>query len=334
MIQYLVILLDDTSTSYCHCHNGNKERNLISLENLKSGIFFAMKENLMVQYVLPEYELPSEYKEVMNSIDSHLIVPSTCEDNDAILAADVIVFESWDELYSRKYNKSQYYVIRTSKDDYFSRYLTLKTTFEQASRINVVFTDINNFTNEDYDRYKQTLSTLSLYIVKEYAKNNAIQFNLLTDRILLDKMNNCGAGDSNITLAPDGKFYVCPAFYYEGKCDGKEASLADVCQKGYSIGDLNSGLNIFNPQLYKLDYAPICRHCDAYQCKRCVWLNRKLTLEINTPSRQQCVLAHIERNAARQLLADIRTLGTFLPGRDIKEINYLDPFDVRKEWQK
>ena len=105
MIQYLVILLDDTSTSYCHCHNCNIERKLISLEDLKKGIFFAMKKNLMVQYVLPEYELPSQYKEVMNSIDSHLIVPSTCEDKNAIEAADVVVFEYWDALSYWKYNQ-------------------------------------------------------------------------------------------------------------------------------------------------------------------------------------------------------------------------------------
>ena len=331
MIQYLVILLDDTSTSYCHCHNCNIERKLISLEDLKKGIFFAMKKNLMVQYVLPEYELPSQYKEVMNSIDSHLIVPSTCEDKNAIEAADVVAFENWDALSYWKYNQSQCYILRTNKEDYFDRYLMLKVAFETVSRINVVFTDIETFTEDDFNRYKQTLETLSLSIVKENAKSHAIQFNLLTDRMLLKDMNNCGAGYSNITLAPNGKFYICPAFYYNMKCNGNELSLADVCKKGYSVGNLESGLNILNSQLYKLDHAPLCRNCDAYQCKRCVWLNRRMTLEVNTPSHEQCVMAHIERNASRQLLADIRTLGTFLPGQEIKEIDYLDPFDVRRD---
>lgn len=329
MIQYLVILLDDTSTSYCHYENNRIEHNLISIEDLKTGIFFAMKENLMIQYVLPEYELPVEYKEVMNSIDSHLIVPSTSEDRNAIEAADVIVLEGWDALSRWKYDDSQCYVLRTKVEDYFDRYLMLKVAFEQVSRINVVFTDVENFSDKDCERYQQTLNTLSLAITKEYAKGHAVQFNLLTDRMLLNKMNNCGSGDSNITLAPDGKFYVCPAFYYDGVCDGKEVSLGDVCQKGYSIGSVKDGLDIKNPQLYKLDHAPLCRNCDAYQCKRCIWLNRRMTLEVNTPSHEQCIMAHIERNASRQLLTDIRTLGIFLPEQEIKEINYLDPFDAR-----
>ena len=49
MLQYLIILLDASSTSYCHYENLRKEKGVIALENLKKGIFFAMKENLMIQ---------------------------------------------------------------------------------------------------------------------------------------------------------------------------------------------------------------------------------------------------------------------------------------------
>lgn len=139
----------------------------------------------------------------------------------------------------------------------------------------------------------------------------------MTDRISLRCMNNCNAGGESITLAPDGKFYVCPAFYLESD--------------GYSVGDLSTGLDIMNPQLYRLDHAPICRKCDAYQCRRCVWLNRKTTLEVNTPSHEQCVVAHLERNASKHLLESLRSSETFSGYSEIPEINYLDPFDVIKK---
>ena len=142
--------------------------------------------------------------------------------------------------------------------------------------------------------------------------------------MMLDKMNNCGAADSNVTLAPDGKFYVCPAFY--------QANSDTIISKSYNIGSLLEGLDIKNPQLYKLDHAPICRKCDAYQCRRCIWLNRKTTLEVNTPSHEQCVVAHLERNASRDLLANIRKHGKFIPEREIKAIDYLDPFDMEDEY--
>ena len=58
-----------------------------------------------------------------------------------------------------------------------------------------------------------------------------------------------------------------------------------------------------------------------------------MTLEVNTPSHEQCVLAHMERNASRELLQNIRKHGTFLPEqKEIKEIDYLDPFDKKDTW--
>ena len=109
--------------------------------------------------------------------------------------------------------------------------------------------------------------------------------------------------------------------------------MDDVCHKSFSVGNIEDGLDIKNPQLYRLDHAPICRNCDAYQCKRCIWLNRATTCEVNIPSHEQCVVAHLERNASRVLLNNIRKHGRFLPEKgEIKEIEYLDPFEIREQW--
>lgn len=318
MIKYLIILLDKTSTSFCHYDNLNKEGQLIPIDDLKDGILYGMKENLVIQFIYPDYELPQEYKDVIDSIDHSNIISSLCEDEALKDDADIIVFHDWTGLEYYRFNAEKAYVLRTSKSDFFDRHLFLKEVLGRVGRLNVVFTDVETFTDSDLEKYKQILTTLSKKIESLYIESKSPQLNLLTDRMMLDKMNNCNAGWENVTLAPDGKFYVCPAFYHEG---------------AYSIGSLTEGLDIKNPQLYRLDHAPICRHCDAYQCKRCIWLNRKMTLEVNTPSREQCVMAHLERNASRELLLNIRKHGTFLPEQeDIREIDYLDPFDKRDEW--
>lgn len=320
MLQYLIILIDETSTSYCHYENPAKKAGLIPLDVLKAGIRFGMMENLMIQFVYPDYELPSEYKEAIETIDHSKIVSSLCEDESLKDEADVIVYHDWTGLSFGKFEAGKSYVLRTSKADLFERYLFIKDVLPKVSRLNVVITDIDTFKEEDFERYKQILETLSECLEKLYADGQTPQLNILTDRMMLSAMNNCGAGDSCITLAPNGNFYVCPAFYYENEAD--------------CIGDLEHGLDIKNKQLYRLDHAPICSHCDAWQCKRCVWLNRKTTVEVNTPSHEQCVVAHLERNASRELLSNIRKHGTFLPEQDeIKEIDYLDPFDKRDEWQ-
>ena len=313
MLQYLVILLDDTSVSYCHYDNRKSEHRLISLENLKAGILFAMKENLMLQFVYPHYELPKAYKDAIETIDHSKIAPVEYRDE-----ADVVVLDDWEQLSVSGCDIQKTYVLRTGKTGFFKNYTILNEVLDKVLRLNVVLVDIDTFTESDFDIYKSVLDELALKLKGMYLEGMAPQLNLLTDRMMLDKMNNCNAGVENITLAPDGKFYICPAFY-----------LAD---DGYSIGSLVEVLDIKNPKLYKLSYAPLCRNCDTYQCKRCIWMNWKTTLEVNTPSHEQCVVAHLERNASRSLLLDIRRYGTFLPGHEIKEITYLDPFDVRQEF--
>lgn len=314
MIQYIVILLDDTSTSFCHYTNEKADRRLIPLQTLKDGICYAMKENLNIQFVYPNYKLPKEYLAAIDSIDHTDIYPAEMSDN-----ADVVVFDSLIAAKDYVFKEEVAYLIRTDKVSLFNEYKIIGEILDKVTRLNVVITDIETFTEDDFMAYKSLLSNLAERVEQIYVSGKSPQLNLLTDRIMLEKMNNCGAGDTSVTLAPDGKFYVCPAFY--------------LSADGYTIGDMVNGLEIKNSQLYRLDHAPLCRRCDAWQCKRCIWMNRKTTLEVNTPSHEQCVVAHLERNASRKLLIDIRKHGKFMSGSEnIKEIDYLDPFDVKEEW--
>ena len=312
MLQYMIILLDDTGTSFCHYENRKTERKPISLRTLRKAIRYAMTENLMIQFVYPAYDLPDEIKKEVETIDHSKIKPFNTDDSDA----DVVVLNTWD--FNELPGKMPA-VLRTTKSDLFDNYQKLDNMLGNIQRLNIVITDVDTFTEEDFLTYKRVLESLAEKVKDLYVEGKTPQLNILTDRMMLMQMNNCGAGDSSITLAPNGKFYVCPAFYFEEEND--------------ATGDLENGLDIRNPQLFKLDYAPICRRCDAWQCRRCVWLNRKTTLEVNTPGHEQCVVAHLERNAAKNLLESIRQHGTFLPEQeDIKEINYLDPFEIKDEW--
>lgn len=81
-------------------------------------------------------------------------------------------------------------------------------------------------------------------------------------------------GDTSITLAPDEKFYVCPAFFKD--------------EKEESIGTLIDGnILIKNKHLYEQEYFPICQVCDAYHCSKCVYHNKKHTINL--------ILKHYER---------------------------------------
>ena len=330
MLQYLVILLDDTSVAYCHADNPLKERHLMSMETLKEGILFGMKQNLMIQYVFPDYGLPKEYAEVIESIDNVKIYPMDYKPVTGIAndgETDVEVANA-----IPKKVESRNLVIRLTFSEMLKQKDAIAKLFASGVRINLCITDVEQFTDEQIDAYKQVLNEWNAVLLELYKQGQSPQFNLLTDRMMLEKMHNCEAGVGNITLASNGKFYLCPAFYYDERMQVFNQLNHHNPSSDNSVGDLERGLDIPNPQLLQLDHAPLCRNCDAYQCRRCIWLNRKLTWDNNTPSHQQCVMAHIERNASRNLLNNIRKVGEFMPNIDIKEINYLDPFEVRKEF--
>ena len=62
-------------------------------------------------------------------------------------------------------------------------------------------------------------------------------------------------------------------------------------------------------------------------------MNGRLTLDYNTPSHQQCVMAHLERNASSRLQAKLRQMGYQKKMDVIEEISELDPFNYTNKWK-
>lgn len=313
MLTHLIIILDDTSVSYCY-YNRASDRKLISLDDLKSGIVWAMKENLNVQFVYPDYELPSEYYRLIDIVD-HVDIKPECLSSDA----DVVVLTEWKNKLPI-ISKGITYIVRASRNDLKEHSDSIKDLLKSEARIVIVLTDIETFSDADIKSYRALLEDYIDNLCEVFYAGKSIQLNLLTDRIMLNEMNNCNAGVNNITLAPNGRFYLCPAFYYDNPNE--------------DIGDLSRGLEIKNQELLNIDHAPICRICEAYHCKRCIWLNGRLTLDYNTPSHQQCVISHLERNASRLLQQKLAEKSMSLnPSCEIKEIGYIDPFNIVNKWK-
>lgn len=313
-LQHLVVLLDDTSVAYCHAQNPLLESKLMPIDVLHKAIMFGMKQNLKIQFVYPNYELPDEYNALIETID-HIKI-----------GKDVQVLEFVPET-----SIAGILVLRLSIEDFIAKQNKIAGLLEQTDRVNICLTDIENFTDNLIEDYKKALLTLSSELVALYNRGVLPQVNILTDRLQLTEMHNCEAGVGNITIAPNGNFYICPAFYYDEQMDISNRLNCRIEKTNRSVGSLDSGLNIPNKQLLKLDHAPLCRICDAFHCNRCIWLNQKLTWDNNTPSHQQCVIAHIERNVARKLQFELIEMG-WDANNEISEISYLDPFDIREKY--
>lgn len=307
MVKYLIVLLDDAGTSFCH-YDVPATHRIMPFDVLAGGVDLALKENLEVQFVYPDIDLPDGYEGLIDEVD-HVDIRSVTDNR----KADVRICESISQFAELEEVTANIYALRIPKREFFRDWKSILSNMEKVRRLNLIFTDDEKFTDEDAQTYKAALDEMADRVCDMYVRGVRPQFNALTDRIMLTEMKNCGAGSDSITLAPDGNFYPCPAFYYAG------------CNPS---GNIKTGIELPNPQLYRLDHAPLCRRCDAYQCSRCIWLNRKYTNEICVPSHGQCIAAHVERNASRRLLAKMKDAGVEMPVPDIPAIFYLDPMDT------
>ena len=159
----------------------------------------------------------------------------------------------------------------------------VKEVLQFTSRVNINVYDINK--HFDISEYENQLKLLCDVLYDYLCKGKQKEIRQLTDRIFAREMNNCFAGEKNITFAPDGKFYICPAFYFD--------KAADV-----NINKVQSMTYLYN--------SPGCQNCDAYHCDRCVYKNYIGTGELNIPTIKQCELSYLERKYSMLLLERLK----------------------------
>ena len=297
--KFLQFIMDDDITPHCTYRNTKNTKNSMSKELFEEGMKFASK-NGFTPIVLGNAEI--------NVGEGVNIISSKCDE----IPENAIVICDNDINVPAGFEGN--YILLVSKNNIHNLSAFIKKLYPSALRINVVLEGIEGWCSEDIETYSVQLDAVKDFIIGTYVSQNPLEVNILTDRLNLKSMCNCDAGNSTFSLAPNGKIYLCPAFYFDD-----EASY---------IGNLENGLNIKNAQLLEINNAPICSLCDAYHCRRCKYLNQKLTNELNTPSHVQCKISHIERNKSKELQAELVNKKLMPAMNIIPQIDYLDPFDT------
>jgi len=321
--EYLIVLLDNSATSFCYYDNpsystGNSD--LISLNLLKRIIKYANKNSMYINYLYPKQKLPETYNKIIEKDEHIKILPIELrsKNNKAIY---VINPDKIKQIKNIPQNANLNLILRLPRQKIKDLSEIFELSINKCQRFNLILLDIENFKQEDLDIYAQQLVNIQKIVTGLYQSGRTVEINFVSDRILLTQMNNCDAGTKHLTFAPNGKFYLCPAFYHQNPEN--------------SVGDLANGIEIINEQLLHLNHAPICRNCDAFHCKRCVFLNKLTTNELNTPSHEQCVISHLERNTSKYVLEKLKPLvKEFEKHENIPDLDYLDPFEFVTEMPK
>lgn len=317
MLKYLIAIIKSNAPSFCYYQNkGTQPENqeLMPLDTLKSVLDFALSKELSINFLGIDSSLPDTYKKEINTFENHAkFIPVEEDDGDL---NNILILNSSrkDSIKDMKDSAFRNIILRLEKEHLKEFLPIVQSLLHKCKRLNLCLLDVYSYDKDDLKTYKTQLDEIGKILVSEYKAGHPVELNFLTDRILLNKMNNCNAGIEHITAGPDGCFYICPGFYHN-------VEKSDV-------GNLNDGVKIQNRQLLLLDHAPICAICDAFHCKRCIYFNKTSTLEVNTPSYQQCATSHLERDTSRIMLSELKEIEPFNTIDPIEELDYIDPLLV------
>jgi CXXX repeat peptide maturase len=310
-----IVLVDEAAVSYCTYENTHYlpgPSRPMALSVLEAVVARAREAGRRLQFVLGNQRLPAEHQAVMEQVPHVKILPlgSQHDVEDGIF---VVGREDYGRLPEIEEGSRCTLNLRIERDRLPDLATLVATALVRSARVNVMLLNLELYDEESLIEYRAQLRTLAAFLEERYRQRDFVECNILADSLSLPTGRDCGAGVTHLTIAPDGRFYVCPGFFYDG--------LGQPC------GDVQSGPRIANARLYARDHAPLCGSCTAVHCPRCVYLNKKTTAEVNTPSQQQCVVAHLEQQTSARLFERLRAEGRHAgPGRTRLDYQALDPF--------
>lgn len=298
IIKFMQIITNDNITPHCCYHNTKNIDRLMSQEIFNEAIEFC-KEKGFEPVIIGDGFYFDKYKNFM-----HIGIN---EYDDIVIHDDII-----------NDNSSKNNIVLISKKNINNIFTIVYELLnkEKTQRINIIIKDLDEWDDNILLSYKNQIELISEKLYELFTNKIPISINVLTDIFENTSISDCGSGINSFAVAPNGKIYICPAFYFNNEDD--------------AVGDLKNGIIIKREKLLHVESSKICSNCDSYQCKRCLYINKKMTTEINTPSKIQCLVSHIERNISRDLELKLIKDDLLDPVNFINKIHYTDPLDKIK----
>lgn len=106
-----------------------------------------------------------------------------------------------------------------------------------------------------------------------------------------DETKLCEAQEKKYTIAPNGKIYVCPAFYYN--------------DPNNFIGDIEQGITLKHLENLQNENFNCYNSRTVEGCSKCFYLNKKVTGEYMIPGNKQEILESITVKLFKNLKGDI-----------------------------
>jgi len=280
-IEHLWILLSNNSVCCCNEPLNNREvaqkTSVMDSDLISEIIAKASNQGWQCTIVADRNGVPDVLRKQLDQIKHRIIVPVDYDGE--ILETMNVVFDSEQAClgYGSSNGKA---ILRVSQGDLGRLANCVIELLNRYADVSIKHPDLLKYTKEDSESYKQQLHEVGEWLLSKGSSWSDFRVDVLMDRFGLNDINECGAGDKSLAVAPDGSLYFCPAAFRSG---------FDPC------GHISKGVDIANRQLFTRKYALPCRDkCDALHCSRCVFLNKLATFEFCVPAENACKLAHVE----------------------------------------
>ncbi|RDY33231.1 radical SAM peptide maturase, CXXX-repeat target family [Lachnotalea glycerini] len=313
----LFIILDDNSSVFCNYNKRSCKEDYVqklSEENLQLAVKFA-DTNFFNPILLHSDDSEVSRKAVKSFENQRAFNIYTPSNENKYMNSEglfrKITSITHDELLNGKRVDTESSLLIVDSDNL--KYLSedVKNILINCMRINIIARfDYKNF---DFQEYEKQLDAI-VEILYTYFTNNEIRHvDVITDNLFFTKKIDCAAGVDSFTLAPNGYLYTCPAVYF-------------TSPEAY-VGTLTEGINEKLLKSYSVNESPVCSNCQINQCKRCVYQNKKLTGEHNTPSSVQCKKSKIELKYASKLSKLLKNFGFHMTINSMMDIDGSDPLE-------
>ena len=259
--KYLYLILSDDMVSHCMYETSAKEPMPMTAEMLGRRLDFAHANNMIPVFL-------GNPDGLITSVESRKVhLQISRADPNHKLRSSV-------EKYIPVYNVGQEIEVVQATTCILSVQLNNRDQLEEAlvplckafKRVNIVLQDLFEWNEDDI---KNTISFINT--LKEDQAH--IYGNVFIDNL---QSGQCDAGLSEFALAPNGKFYICPGFYFS-------------CPE-MSIGNIDEGLNHDELLILKKEKSPSCSQCDYSKCVRCPLGNYMETKQLNYPAHTSCLI--------------------------------------------
>lgn len=279
-LKYMFFITRDSITPHCSYKSKPESNTVMSADTLQAGLDFCIDHQIMPVFIGKiSHGLNGDKKSFFEILDrDDFTVDPIKNDSLVVFSTDNITYES-----------VPISIFLSEKNRLISLTQSIKSLLSHYKRVNLFFTDMETWTQEDYALYKKQIIDLAEYIADRFKAGEKPQLNVLTDELyrLDDDYSDCGAGINAVSLAPNGKLYICPGFYFD--------------DPDTSIGSLESFNHADIFEYVLREKSGVCIDCKAQSCTRCLYNNKISTTEPLVPSDMQCKVTKLNHSISTKI---------------------------------